>query len=69
MKISSETIELSAEELATAINDYYKPILDQLMYGSYKANRGYGLTHEQLVKQGIGNNEMRLKYESENIKP
>ena len=40
-------------------------IMSSLMYSSYAANRGYGLTHEQLVKIGIGNNAMRLKYENE----
>lgn len=41
-------------------------IMDILMYGSYKANRNYGCSHELLVKHGIGNEEMKKKYESEN---
>ena len=40
-------------------------IISSLMYSSYAANRGYGLTHEQLVTIGIGNDAMRLKYENE----
>lgn len=36
-----------------------------LMYGSYSANRDYGMTHEQLLSIGIGNEDMRLKYELE----
>lgn len=44
-------------------------IMDILNYGSYAANRDYGMTHEQLVSIGIGNEQMRDKYNSENIKP
>ena len=40
-------------------------IVDTLMYGSYKANRGYGMTHEKLVGIGIGNDAMKERYESE----
>ena len=40
-------------------------IMSSLVYSSYAANRGYGLTHEQLVNIGIGNDAMRLKYENE----
>lgn len=40
-------------------------IIDHLTYSSYKANRGYGATHEELLKIGIGNEAMRLKYEQE----
>ena len=38
-------------------------IFSQLEYGSYSANRGYGMTHEQLLSIGIGNDEMKKKYE------
>ena len=38
-------------------------VLNSLMYASYAANRGYGLTHEQLIREGIGNDQMKLKYE------
>lgn len=38
-------------------------ILDRLMYGSYSANRSYGMTHEQLLSIGIGNEAMRVKYD------
>lgn len=41
-------------------------ILDHLQYSSYAANRGYGMTHEQLVSIGIGNDAMKEKYEREN---
>lgn len=40
-------------------------IMDQLAYGSYSANRGYGMTHEQLLSIGIGNDAMKAKYESQ----
>lgn len=40
-------------------------IVEHLQYSSYKANRGYGATHEELLKIGIGNEAMRLKYEQE----
>lgn len=38
-----------------------------LEYGSYAANRDYGMTHEQLLSIGIGNDGMKLQYESENF--
>lgn len=40
-------------------------IMDHLIYSSYKANRGYGCSHEGLVRIGIGNEAMRVKYELE----
>jgi hypothetical protein len=44
-----------------AINDMFS----HLEYGSYSANRGYGMTHEQLLSIGIGNDEMKAKYEQQ----
>lgn len=38
-------------------------IMNMLMYGSYKANRDLGVKHETLIKFGIGNEEMKTKYE------
>lgn len=38
-----------------------------LEYGSYSANRDYGMTHEQLLSIGIGNDKMREKYELEKM--
>lgn len=40
-------------------------LFSYLEWGSYKANRGYGMTHEQLLSIGIGNDEMKEKYERE----
>lgn len=40
-------------------------IINSLMWGSYKANMGYGCTHEQLLSIGIGNDLMKEKYEKE----
>jgi hypothetical protein len=40
-------------------------IMDHLQWCSYKANRGYGCSHEGLVRIGIGNEAMRLRYENE----
>lgn len=40
-------------------------IIDHLTYASYKANRGDGMTHDQLVRLGIGTEAMKLKYEQE----
>lgn len=40
-------------------------IMDHLTWCSYKANRGYGCSHELLVKNGIGNETMRQRYDSE----
>lgn len=34
-----------------------------LISQSYAANRGYGMTHEQLLSIGIGDEAMKLKYE------
>lgn len=38
-------------------------IMDCLMWGSYRANRDGGCTHEQLVKIGIGNDQLKAKYD------
>lgn len=57
---------ISGETLPTSEGDRTIPqVMDSLMWGSYKANRGYGLTHEQLVKAGIGTPEMKIRYEQE----
>lgn len=40
-------------------------VMDCLMWGAYKANRGYGCSHEQLVKIGVGNDSMRDRYDSQ----
>ena len=42
-------------------------IFDSLNYSSYAANRDYGMTHEQLLSIGIGNDGMKAQYESENF--
>ncbi len=42
-------------------------IINCLEYGSYAANRDYGMTHEQLLSIGIGNDGMKFQYESENF--
>lgn len=42
-----------------------KKVVNSLMYGSYRANRGYGMTHEQLLSIGIGNDAMKAMYELE----
>lgn len=39
-------------------------LLDTLEYGSYAANRSYGMTHEQLISIGIGNILMKIRYET-----
>lgn len=44
-----------------------KNLFSILEYGSYAANRDYGMTHEQLLSIGIGNDGMKLQYESENF--
>lgn len=38
-------------------------IMDTLSYSSYAANRGYGMTHEQLLSIGLGNEKMKEAYE------
>lgn len=40
-------------------------IMDHLIWSSYKANRGYGCSHEGLVRIGIGNDAMKERYELE----
>ena len=42
-------------------------IFESLEYSSYAANRDYGMTHEQLLSIGIGNDGMKFQYESENF--
>lgn len=39
-------------------------IMDKVEYEAYEANRNYGASHELLVKNGIGNEEMKIRYES-----
>ena len=39
-------------------------IMETLAYSSYCANRDYGMTHEQLLRLGIGNEAMKLCYET-----
>ncbi len=41
-------------------------ILDMLEYSSYAANRDYGMTHEQAISIGLGNEYTKAKYEAEN---
>jgi hypothetical protein len=43
-------------------------IIDILTYSSYAYNRYLGMTHEQLINIGIGNEQMKLKYENESKK-
>lgn len=40
-------------------------IMNTLMWGSYKANRDAGLSHDQLINIGIGNNDFKIRYELE----
>ena len=39
-------------------------IMDEVEYQAYEANRNYGATHELLAKNGIGNEEMKKRYEA-----
>ena len=48
-------------------NKTISEILERLEYGSYSANRDYGMTHDQLLSIGVGNDGMKLQYESENF--
>lgn len=48
-------------------NKTVEQIFERLEYGSYAANRDYGMTHEQLLSIGIGNDGMKFQYESENF--
>lgn len=40
-------------------------VISELTYGSYAANRGYGMSHEALVRLGIGSDAMKERYEWE----
>lgn len=42
-------------------------LLDILAYSSYSANRNYGMTHEQLMSIGLGNEGMKVRYETNNF--
>ncbi len=42
----------------------YRKLFNSLTYTSYATNRDNGVTHNQLVSIGLGNEEMRVKYES-----
>lgn len=54
------TIEDFIKDAATTQAKMYS----SLMYGSYKANRDLGMTHEQLLSIGIGNDEMKDRYDN-----
>lgn len=56
-------------EIMTITEAISKPekLFSALMYVSYAANRDYGMTHEQLLAICIGNDGMKIKYESENF--
>lgn len=59
----------AADTIPTSEGDKTIPeIMDHLMWCSYKANRGYGCSHEGLVRIGVGNEAMRLRYERETDK-
>lgn len=57
------TNEVKAEDCTNPKTQ--RSIVSSLMYGSYSANRDGGLSHEQLVKLGIGNDAMKAMYELE----
>lgn len=58
------------ETIPTSEGDKTVPeIMDHLTWCSYKANRDNGCSHEELVRNGIGNEAMRLKYDQEAPKP
>jgi hypothetical protein len=60
--------DIPQDTLPTSEGDKTIPeIMDSLMWGSYNANRGYGCTHEQLVRFGIGNDSMRERYDREQL--
>jgi hypothetical protein len=66
--LDSFTQGMPEETLPTSEGDKTIPeIMDCLMWGSYNANRGYGCTHEQLVRFGIGNDAMRARYDREQL--
>jgi hypothetical protein len=57
-----------ADKIPTSEGDKTIPeIMDHLMWASYKANRGYGCSHEGLVRIGIGNEAMRQRYDWEQL--
>lgn len=64
--LDSFTNGVPADTLPTSEGDKTIPeIMDHLMWSAYKANRGYGCSHEGLVRVGVGNEAMRLKYDQE----
>jgi hypothetical protein len=64
---SLDTPATGAEKIHTNRGEMtINEVVDHLKYSSYHANRGYGMTHEQLVSIGIGNDAFREKYENEN---
>jgi len=59
----------TADKIPTSEGDKTIPeVMDHLMWCGYKANRAYGTSHELLVKNGIGNEAMRQRYERETAK-
>lgn len=39
-------------------------IVYQLQYSTYKFNREKGMTHDRLISIGVGDDDMKIKYES-----
>ncbi len=58
---SSPPLTLNIEEIGEGT---IERVSNHLMFNSYSANRSYGMTHEQLLFMGIGDDEMKLRYES-----
>jgi len=52
-----KTINLSSSE--TEIKNF----IEELKFQNYRYNRDLGMTHEQLVKIGLGNEEMEKRYQ------
>lgn len=61
--MSANTTYLKAAYLITS-SVTAPNLINELCYSSYAANRDAGMTHEQLVVIGVGDSDMKEKYET-----
>lgn len=60
-------MEVTIQTLAANPTGTIEAIVNVLGYGCYKHNRDEGMTHEQLISIGVGNDACRAKYDKEKL--
>lgn len=67
--MKSEIKQLTMKEALRVEANGNAAILNELTYSSYKANRNYGMSHEQAVSIGLGNTDSLIRYNKESNDP